>query len=281
MSIKSPAFQFYPNDFLGSGKVLRMSTEEVGCYLLLLLYDWNETGFAYDVKDLAQVTRLTTRKFEAAWKRVGPCFVERDGRWFNPRLELERTRQAEWREKSSKGGKASAQAKANQQVNQTSTTVQPPTQPTGQPKGNTQSSSSSQVTTTAKQQDQKHTAHPASPVFVIAWQQYPKRSGSNPRRSAERAWHARVAEGVHEADLLAGVERYRSYCEANRSIGSSYVMQAQRFFGPNREFEDAWTSPPATPVDPLEQRAAAIVDEDRAREAADARWIEERRMASA
>ena len=42
--MKSPAFQFYVNDFLGSAKVGMMSTEEIGAYLLLLLLDWSHAS---------------------------------------------------------------------------------------------------------------------------------------------------------------------------------------------------------------------------------------------
>ena len=52
MSHKSPAFQFYPDDFLGSGKVGTMTTDEVGAYTLLLCLEWNETGFVFDEEEL-------------------------------------------------------------------------------------------------------------------------------------------------------------------------------------------------------------------------------------
>jgi uncharacterized protein YdaU (DUF1376 family) len=131
---QSPAFQFYPNDFTGSGKVGTMTTEEVGMYVLLLCLDWNETGFEYDEKRLSRWCRVTPAKFRRDWAAVSECFVERDGRLYNPRLEAERIKQAEWREKSRRGGVASGQARAKGG----STTPEPPPQP----KGNTPSPSS-------------------------------------------------------------------------------------------------------------------------------------------
>ncbi|MGN6206031.1 DUF1376 domain-containing protein [Humibacter sp.] len=110
--MKSPAFQFYPDDFLGSGKVGTMTTDEVGAYTLLLCLEWNETGFVFDEEELARWCRMSRAKFRKAWQRVSRCFEERDGRMYNPRLQKERDKQAEWREKSAKGGRASAQAKA-------------------------------------------------------------------------------------------------------------------------------------------------------------------------
>lgn len=79
-----------------------------------------------------------------------------------------------------------------------------------------------------------------SQMFENAWKAYPKRDGSNPKNKAEAAWRARVKEGVSEEVMLAGVLRYHAYCSAKGSIGTSYVMQSVRFFGPGREYEGDW-----------------------------------------
>lgn len=143
---KSPAFQFYPDDFLGSPKVGTMTVEEIGVYTLLLCMDWNDTGFAYDEEDLARWCRCTVTQFRRAWKRVSRCFEERDGRLYNPRLDAERAKQQEWREKSAKGGRASAEAKAKGGGKGGSRVVAPE----GEPNGNTPfpSPTPSPVTTT-------------------------------------------------------------------------------------------------------------------------------------
>jgi uncharacterized protein YdaU (DUF1376 family) len=106
---KSPAFQFYPNDFLGSPKVAMMDTFEVGVYWLLLCLEWQETGFAFDPFDLARWCRTSEKKFIAAWHMVGRCFVERDGRFYNERLDRERAKQKKWRDKSSDAGRRGAE----------------------------------------------------------------------------------------------------------------------------------------------------------------------------
>lgn len=119
---KSPAFQFYPDDFMGSGKVAVMTAHEIGIYVLLLCYDWNEGGVEYNAEDLARFCRVTEAEFVTAWeKRIKRCFVERDGRFWNPRLERERDKQAKFRAKQVAAGLASAAARSNQR----STTVEP------------------------------------------------------------------------------------------------------------------------------------------------------------
>lgn len=158
---QSPAFQFYPDDFLGSGKVGMMTLDEIGVYMLLLCLDWNETGFELDTVLLARWCRTDEGSFKGAWVMVGRCFVEKGGRWFNPRLEQERAKQAEWRAKSRAGGLNSGRARAKA-FNHPSTTLQPPYEP----KGNTP--------TPSPTPKEKHVAkQPANPpkleVVAVGW----------------------------------------------------------------------------------------------------------------
>ncbi len=79
--------------------------------------------------------------------------------------------------------------------------------------------------------------------FEEAWKRYPKRSGNNPKADALKAWTAREREGVTAAVMAAGVDRYRVWCEATAKIGTETVMQAVRFFGKSRPFEQAFDLP--------------------------------------
>ena len=76
--------------------------------------------------------------------------------------------------------------------------------------------------------------------FEAAWKLYPKREGANPKNKAHSAWKARVREGVTTEAMTDGLARYASYCLAKGTSGTEYVMQAQRFFGKGREFENEW-----------------------------------------
>ena len=76
--------------------------------------------------------------------------------------------------------------------------------------------------------------------FESIWQAYPKREGSNPKTKAKSAFKARIKDGADPALIAQGVSRYRKFCEAKGSIGTEYVMQAQRFFGPGKEYENDW-----------------------------------------
>ncbi len=102
----SPCFQFYPEEFVGSGTVGTADASEVACYVLLLCLDWTEGGFVYDEKRLARWCKVSPAAFRRAWSHLADKFPARDGRHFNTRLEKERLKQSEWREKSRKGAEA-------------------------------------------------------------------------------------------------------------------------------------------------------------------------------
>lgn len=86
--------------------------------------------------------------------------------------------------------------------------------------------------------------------FELAWQKYPKRPGSNPKRQAFKAWTARTKEGHDPAQILAGVVRYAKFCQSTGKTNTEFVMQAQRFFGPSCEFESEWSPPEPFPDRP-------------------------------
>jgi hypothetical protein len=116
--------------------------------------------------------------------------------------------------------------------------------------------------------------------FATAWSLYPRRSGSNPRRDAEQAWRARLAEGVAGADMLAGVQRYAAWCEVEKQVGTKFVMQAATFFGPSRRFAESWETPDTSDEDdrdPRVQRIKQALAEQAAADARSAEWLEQRK----
>jgi hypothetical protein len=93
--------------------------------------------------------------------------------------------------------------------------------------------------------------HEYSADFDELWKRYPARSGSNPKSKAWGAVRSRLAENVPIEVLGAGLDRYIAYVEAEGMSGGNFVMQAARFFGINKEYENDWevsvkTSQPKT-----------------------------------
>lgn len=84
--------------------------------------------------------------------------------------------------------------------------------------------------------------------FERAWKLYPKREGANPKNKALSAWKARRKEGVSADLMIEGLARYAAFSAAKGNVGTEYIMQGSRFFGPGREFENEWKASPAAQV---------------------------------
>lgn len=153
---KSPAFQFYPKDWLSNEKVAAMTNKERGEYINLLCYDWINDG-------------LSEALFKGASTTVKDCFQPNGKKWFNPRLLFERKKQKEWRAKSSEGGKKSAKARWEKgKVGGKGGYKMVVTKP--QPNGNSSSSSSSS-------NKKKYTKKKFIPPTIEQIKEYAKESG--------------------------------------------------------------------------------------------------------
>ena len=109
---RSPAFQFYPKDFLSDINVSSMSLQERGAYITLLCFCWTNNGaLPTDVARLATVCGTQPTVFAKVWPAVRECFTEQDGRYIHPRLEREREKQATYRERQSDKGARGAKAR--------------------------------------------------------------------------------------------------------------------------------------------------------------------------
>ena len=78
------------------------------------------------------------------------------------------------------------------------------------------------------------------PEFETLWQAYPRRQGSNPKNKAFACWNARQRDGVAPLAMLEGVRRYQNFCQLSEKTGTEFVLQAQTFLGPRREFDNSW-----------------------------------------
>lgn len=89
----------------------------------------------------------------------------------------------------------------------------------------------------ADRKNQTHSLY--STEFELCWAIYPSRP-NNPKKAAYKAWVTRVHAGATEAELLAGTQRYRAYCDAEGLTGTKYVKQASTFYGPEEYWKEPW-----------------------------------------
>lgn len=116
---KSPAFSFYARDFLAGTST--MSLQEVGAYVRLLAYQWDAGSVPAEADERARVMGCAKSQERDLWKRIGKKFTLRDGVYYNDRLEEERTKQTERRQRLSDNGKLGGRppkANGNQQPKQ-------------------------------------------------------------------------------------------------------------------------------------------------------------------
>lgn len=112
--MKSPAFQFYPTDFLADENVVLMTNQEVGCYVKLLCYCWREGSIPADVTKLSKLCGEDGSAMADLWLAIKPCFVPHTtdaSRFVHPRLEEERKKQQEHRKERAESGAKGAKAR--------------------------------------------------------------------------------------------------------------------------------------------------------------------------
>jgi uncharacterized protein YdaU (DUF1376 family) len=115
---KSPAFSFYAKDFLSG--TAKMSLQEVGAYIRLLAYAWDDGSIPADADERARLIVCAKAQERELWKKVGKKFVLRGDVYVNERLEAERVKQIERRRRlSDNGSKGGRPPKANEKLNET------------------------------------------------------------------------------------------------------------------------------------------------------------------
>jgi uncharacterized protein YdaU (DUF1376 family) len=102
---KSPAYQYYPDNFEQGTATFTLA--EVGAYQRLLNYQWSNGSIPGDsIKALSQILRCTPSTAKSVWNVIAAKFVRAEnGEWRNARMERERIKQAEFRDRASQLGK--------------------------------------------------------------------------------------------------------------------------------------------------------------------------------
>lgn len=123
--MKSPSFQFYPDTWLASQRVTLLTLEEEGAYIRLLGFCWLSGTIPACPEQCAKLVGkgCSTTVAEKVLKMFTP--VANSDRMIHDRLELERQKQAEWREKSAIGGRKSGVIRSEQSLKGGSRVVQP------------------------------------------------------------------------------------------------------------------------------------------------------------
>ena len=135
MAKSFPSFSFYPNDWLGSQAVARMTPAQEGAYIRLLCYCWNDPDCSLPDDDdtLATLSRLGNEGWlEGGSTVVKVCFNQhptKKGFLTNNKLYNVWLERKEWSDKSRAGGLKSGEVRKEQADKDKATVVQPPLNP--------------------------------------------------------------------------------------------------------------------------------------------------------
>ena len=111
MTRKSPAFQFYPQDYISDINTTAMTAEQEGHYLRLLCFCWIEGSVPSDLDELLLLLKPVNGETMAVLSRVIGCFKEDDGRLYHKRLQMEKEKQRNYKKDKSEAGKKGAKAR--------------------------------------------------------------------------------------------------------------------------------------------------------------------------
>lgn len=220
-NLKAPAYQFYPADWLSSGSVILMTPAEEGAYIRLLAYDWMGDGIVDDDTVLATLSRLGEGWLKGGSNNVRKCFIphpEKPGFLTNPRLQKEREKQKQWKEKSREGGLKSAASRAKKGGKGGSTKRKPTPNRPVEPKGNSSSSSLDEVTPNPQGGDG---AEDESEILLMIWSGHPQPArGRSSQRQLQAAWRKIPAKERPDHDaVLDSLALWRASAEWRKEDG--------------------------------------------------------------
>ena len=105
----TPWMPFYPADYLADTR--RLTTEQHGAYLLLLMDSWSSGALPDDDSVLARVAGLDAESWARARQALAGYFEIADGKWVHARIEREREHAQAYAQASSGRGKKAAAAR--------------------------------------------------------------------------------------------------------------------------------------------------------------------------
>ena len=113
---RSPSFQFYASDWLGSNHRATMTLAEQGAYINLLCRQWSDPTCSLPDDDvaLAGLSELGNEWMKGSSCLLRLCFPKHpclEGRIANPKMLILKEERDDWVEKCSKGGKRSGKVR--------------------------------------------------------------------------------------------------------------------------------------------------------------------------
>lgn len=178
---KSPAFQFYPAEFLADENVALMSNQQLGCYMKLMCYCWREGSIPSEIAKIARLCGEDHHVMAELWLAISSCFskaMEDANRLIHPRLEKERIKQLEYKIERAQSGKKGAKARWDKASNEDSSAI-------AKPKAKPMAKNGSLSSSLSSSSSNKTINYDDYPEFLEFWSIYPNKDG---KKKALEAW---------------------------------------------------------------------------------------------
>ena len=217
MQNKSPAFQFYPADYLADINVRLMSNQAGGCYLTLMCHAWLEGSIPSDLKKIGKLCGEDGAAMAELWLTLGKCFRPHPNdpeKLVHPRLEKERIKQNKRREERVSSGKKGANGRWGKDKKADGAAIVLPIAKNG-------SSSSSSSSTSSSNQN-------ISVFFEEDWKAYPRKAGS--KKKAVLCYAKSVNTPEQRKKFQAKTQAYLTSCK-----DPAYYKHGETWF---RNWED-------------------------------------------
>lgn len=271
-----PWFPFYANDFAST--VRRWSCEEIGCYMLLLIEQWNNDDVPLDKNELARIHPDIAKHWDAKLAKKFP-----DGR--NPRLEEiraeviaksetnRRAAQARWGKQNDddddddpKPSKHRKRVPNNQDSDVIDANAYPDADANAYADGDADGNAKSMLkrmlptpTSIPTSTSTSKTKNKRSMITDSMWQTfidtYPKRAGPEQNKPVRERAEKLLRNGIEWSDIMNGVRRYRSHCEQQGIVGTQFVKQRMSFLSPtHRHWESEYNEATSPDDQSREQR---------------------------
>ncbi len=224
--MKSPSFNFYPNNWLGSSRVSTMTPAQEGAYIRLLCYQWNSENQTIpdDDEALAMLSRLGPGWLDSK-RSILKCFHPVDGipgALRNERLFHEFERIDALRKRRSAGGKKGMSSRWKTEKQESNNSVISELQVSNnreQGTGNRELGTEKRDQGSEKQQPpQPPKGEEFSDAFNQFWDAYPRKVGK------KTAWKAfqRAKDKPPIADLVEEI-KVQSGSQEWTKDGGSYI----------------------------------------------------------
>ena len=221
----------YIGDYLSATS--RLSTEQHGAYLLLIMDYWKNGALPNDDQVLAQITRMTPTAWGNARSILQAFFIIENNLWIHARVEKEILKAKENREKTSaRASKAATARWANKDAtsNATSITQAMPKQcPSPSP---SPSSLSLPLTSTSNKTTKDIATKVADGAFEEFWQHYPKKVGKG---QAQKTWDKLKIKVIDE---ILNSLKWQRVCEQWQKDGGQFIPNPSTYLSQQRWLDE-------------------------------------------